>query len=121
MVARIIADNLKCPLLAAEDDPPLNGLDDIIIVLSNTGDEEMPQPMEDFLASMVVRGKRYVVCELGNYFGFENYSGCKKEVFKIAQALEWKLLSDVSIDSYPAVDEESLQRWIASVKNLFLH
>lgn len=112
LVAKILAEHFNCEILAAEDSPSLYQFDSIIIIVSNVGDEEISQPMEDYLASLTIKNKKYMVCELGNYFGFENYEGCKKIVFKILDSLGWKKISDISLDSLPFVDELNLKKWM---------
>ena len=117
MVAKILADQFNCDIVAAEDNPSLLQFDTIIIVVSNVGDEEICQPMEDYLAALEVKNKKYMVCELGNYFGFEDYSGCKKVVIKILDTLGWKKISDVSLDSLPTLDMYGLNKWIETIKS----
>jgi len=116
LVAKTLAKHFNCETVAAEDNPCLLQFDNIIIVVSNTGDEEISQPMEDYLSALTVKNKKYSVCELGNYFGFESYAGCKKVVSKILDALGWEKISDVSLDSLPTLDEDSLEKWINQIK-----
>ena len=97
----------------------LSQYDTFIFILSNVGDEELPPEMEEFLFKLKLKKKSYFVCELGNYFGFEDYCGCKKELFKIMDQLEWKLISDVSIDSLPKLDKVKLDQWVESIKKFF--
>lgn len=110
-VATMLAARFRCPTVAAEDNPDLAPHDPIIIVVGNTGDEELPQPMENYLCGLTVTSKNYHICELGNYFGFENYKGCKKVAISLLTVLGWRKISDVSIDSLPALDTESLEEW----------
>lgn len=99
-------------MTAAEDNPNLSEEDLIILVLSNIGDEELPQPMEDYLFNLIDRNKKYIICELGNYFGFETYAGCKKVAFKILDSLGWTRLADISLDSLPELDLTKLKKWL---------
>ena len=115
IVAKILAKNFNCKTATPEDCPRLSKFNTIIIVVSNTGDEELPQPMEDYLAKLKIKNKKYIVCELGNYFGFENYSGCKKIVFKILNDLGWEKISDISLDSVPSLDKRSLKKWLSTL------
>ncbi len=111
-VARIISDRFKCVTVTAEERPDLTPFDTIIVVLSNVGDEEISQPMEDYLFNLAATGKRYFIIELGNYFGFENYGGCKSVAFKLLDKLSWIKLGDISIDSLPILDVAALGRWL---------
>lgn len=101
-----------CACFAAEDNPNIEEFDPIIIVASNMGDEEISQPMEDYLFAIKDRNKQYFVCELGNYFGLEDYCGCKKIIHQILDKLNWNKLSDISLDSFPELDVEKLETWI---------
>jgi flavodoxin len=115
-VAGVIAEYLGCDKVAAEDDPCIADYDIVVVVVPNAGDEELPQPMEDYLFVLTATNKKYLVCELGNLFGFESYGGCKKVVFKILDALGWQLISDVSLDSLPTLDRESLDEWLLKIE-----
>ncbi len=75
--------------------------------------------MEDYLFNLKVKNKKYLVCELGNYFGFENYCGCKKIVFKILDSLGWEKISDISLDSLPNLDTIRLEKWLEEIKLTF--
>lgn len=112
VVAKIICERFGCTSVAAASNPDLSDSDLVIMIVSNAGDEELSQPMEDYLFNLRVTDKRYFVCELGNYFGFENYSGCKKVAFKLLDELGWTRLGDVSIDSLPVLDVEALNAWL---------
>jgi len=112
LVAEIIEDYLQCDRLAAEDNPCIDDFDTIILVLSNWGDEELPQPMEDYLFNLKITNKRYFVCEIGNYFGLEDYCGCKRVAIQILDNLGWNKISDVSLDSVPNLEQNKLEEWL---------
>ena len=114
-MAKIISKRLNCLVVAAEDNPILTEFDTILFVIPNVGDEELPPLIEDYLLNLIDLNKKYMICELGNYFGFENYCGCKKIASKILDSLNWEKISDVSIDSLPKLDEESLFKWLDSL------
>lgn len=116
LVAQAIGKHFNCGTCAAEDNPSLANFDLIFIVVSNIGDEELPQPMEDYLFNLRILNKKYVVCELGNYFGFENYCGCKSVVIKLLDFLGWTKLADISLDSLPTLDEDGLIKWLETLR-----
>jgi flavodoxin len=118
MVAQAISKHFNCETIAIEDDPSVSQYKTLVIVASNRGDEELPKLMEDYLFGLRDAAKNYFVCELGNYFGFENYSGCKKVVIQILDSLGWKKLDDLSLDSYPEVDSAALEAWLRKISNL---
>ena len=117
-VANILKNHFNCDIIAAEDNPSLAKYDIIIFVVSNVGDEELCQPMEDYMYSIKLKNKSFLVCELGNYFGLEEYVGCKKIVEKLLEKLRWEKISDISLDSLPVLDLESLDEWIYKISNL---
>ena len=120
IVAKKIANLINCKTIAISEEKSINIYEEdvIIFILSNTGDEEISQPMEDFLYNLNIKKKKYAVCELINYFGLGNYCGCKKVLFKFLDNLGWKKLSDLSLDSVPNIDEEKLNLWIESIKKV---
>lgn len=119
LVAKKLAAQFGCQVAAAEDNPSLKEHNTILVVVPNVGDEELPQPMEDYLFKLTDRNKKYAICELGNYFGLENYCGCKKVVFHLLDKLGWHRLADISLDSMPTLDEEGLDRWATANAALF--
>lgn len=118
-MAETIARRFGCGFAVVSDRPSLVGHDLVIIVVPNTGDEELPEPMEEFLFDLTETGKRYAVCELGNYFGFESYCGCKKVVFSVLDGLGWHRVGDVSLDSLPTLDRDGLERWLDGQSNMW--
>lgn len=111
-VAEILANFLGYEKYAVADIPPISEHNTIIFVIPNTGDEEIAQPMEDFLYDLKIRAKRYHICELGNHLGMDNYIGCKKAVIQILNGLDWVRISDVSVDSMPTLDTDQLYKWL---------
>jgi flavodoxin len=116
IAAEFLANQLKCEAVSVAKVPCIESYEPIVFVVPNIGDEELPQPMEDYLFHMKTRGKKYYICELGNYFGFENYNGCKKVAIKLLAKLDWIKISDVSIDSMPKLDISSLESWSRNIK-----
>jgi flavodoxin len=111
IVASIISKSLECESKCAQDCPNIRDSKIIIFVAPNTGDEELTNELEKFLLQIEEKNKNYIVCELGNYLGFE-YSGCKNTIFKLMKKLDWNLISHKSIDSFPTLDTEDLLEWI---------
>jgi flavodoxin len=100
--------------------PSLENYDIIIIVVANAGDEELPPPMENFLVNLTLVNKHYLVVELGNYFGLENYFGCRLIVSGILDKLNWTKLNETTIDSTPNLDEEAIDNWLNYVQTNIL-
>jgi len=111
----MIAERLGCNTYALEDGNIDLGKQELIMfVVSNVGDEELPQQTENFLCNLGLRNKEYMVCELGNYLGLENYCGCKQVLIKLLNKLGWHKVADTSIDSMPSLDLIALNTWIES-------
>ena len=69
------------------------------------GDEELQDDMERFLECNLteVEGKRFVICELGNYYGYDDFSFGALHVLRKA-FLELKgveFFEPLSLDSFP--------------------
>jgi flavodoxin len=119
-VASIIASRLKCNLLAATDSPSLERYDVVIVVAANTGDEELSKTMESYLMNITLTDKHYLVVEIGNYFGLDNYYGCRQVVSGLLDRLGWKKLGEKTIDSTPSLDEEEVELWLSFVQENIL-
>ena len=89
-------------------------LGDFVIVLCPTyGDEELPLAMEEYLLGLSITGKRYALCELGNYYGYEDCQfGAAKIIRYCLSRLEWvEPFRPLSLDSLPVIDWDSLKEW----------
>jgi len=89
-------------------------LSDLVVFICPTyGDEELPHSMEDFLINLKVKNKNYVVCELGNYYGFDDFSfGAKKIIEQKLLNLGWKkFYNSLSLDSVPKINWNSFFSW----------
>jgi flavodoxin len=119
-IAKKIAKKIKnCIIYTAEDHHYVNleKFNFLFFIISNTGDEELPCFIEDYFYKLNQKNKKYFICELGNYFGLE-YKGCKKIAVSILIKLNWKLLSDVSLDSVPDLDYKNLYNWLKNCKKI---
>jgi flavodoxin len=93
---------------------------DILLFFSPTyGDEELQPDMEDFIRqfSLDLRRKYFAICELGNYYGHDDFSfGAMPILRRCLLELGGKeLCSPLSLDSMPRVNWEQLNRWIGHV------
>jgi hypothetical protein len=97
---------------------------DILLFFAPTyGDEELQPDMEQFIGRFTVNleGKHFVICELGNYYGYDDFS------FGAMRILRWHLIglngmelcSPLSLDSMPRVNWPHLYRWIEQVNRCF--
>jgi flavodoxin len=83
------------------------------------GDEELEQDMEAFLAGLTqdLSGKRFVICELGNYYGYEDFSFGAMRILRrrLLELNGRELCAPLSLDSFPRLDWSQFDRWVASV------
>ena len=83
------------------------------------GDEELPAAMEDFLAhfSVDLSGKRFLICELGNYYGYDDFSfgpmkAIRRRLFELHGT---ELCEPLSLDSFPRTAWSHLLQWVEHV------
>lgn len=89
--------------------------DELILIFCPTyGDGEIEEHMEDFLIGLNVRNKKFVVCELGNYYGYDDYEfGAAKTIIGHLKSLDWQMIYPVlSLDSMPIIDWSAYNAWV---------
>ena len=118
LVAQLIARHLGCQTFAAADNPDLSHYNSIILVVANSGDEELQPQMEEYLCGLKLTGKDYYLCELGNYFFFGEYKGCKQVAAALLDALGWTKRGETCVDTVPTLDTGALEAWL---QNEFPH
>lgn len=96
----------------AETYPALDE-DVILFVCPTYGDEELPPAMEQFLMSIKEQDKQYVICELGNYYGYDDFRfGALKIIDAHLKNLGWReFFPALSLDSMPYIDWDTFNRW----------
>ena len=84
-----------------------------IFICPTYGDEELPLEMEDFLEGLVLKNKEFTVCELGNYYGYDDFEfGASKIIKDYLKNLGWKeFFPSLSLDSLPSIDWEVFYKW----------
>jgi flavodoxin len=90
---------------------------DVLLVFCPTyGDEELQEDMESFLASFDfdLAGKHFVICELGNYYGYENFSFGAMPILRrfLLSLRAEELCSPLSLDSLPRLHWGHLHDWV---------
>jgi hypothetical protein len=117
-VAAHIAHRANIPVMDFLSHPELPVPDNLIIVTSNLGDEEVPEDVERFLVSRGNEFRNWTIVEIGNYYGFDDWNyGAGNRIamhfryFKTAN----QTLIGVGIDSLPLIDFLTLDRWCDEV------
>lgn len=102
----------------------LAGYDLLLVFCPTYGDEELQDDMEHFLRKfdLDLRGKHFVICELGNYYGYDDFSFGALRLIR-AHLLELgaqELCGPLSLDTIPRTNWNHLNRWVELV-NTHLH
>jgi flavodoxin len=113
---------IKPDVFNVKDEPLKGNLSDYDLLMffcPTYGDEELQPDMEKFITnfSLDLTGKRFVICELGNYYGYEDFSFGAMPILKrhlIGLSAE-ELCSPLSLDAMPRVEWGQLHRWIEYV------
>lgn len=94
--------------------------EDIILFICPTyGDEELSPDMESFIISITESNKMFVICELGNYYGYDDFSfGAKKIIKHSLEELNWvEFFPSLSLDSMPLIDWSTFESWKKELEN----
>lgn len=91
----------------------LEKFDFFIFFCPTYGDEELPESMEQFLLNFKLLNKKYTICELGNYYGYDDYQfGALKIINYHLNNLGWQeVVESFSLDSLPRIDWDSFKNW----------
>lgn len=111
IVAKKIKEKIENSVLVEAENAELKEFQFIFIITSNVGDEEIPKNIENYILKTKIKNKNYFLCELGNYLGL-NYSGCGEIIQKILKEKKWKMESKISLDSFPDLETEKIEKWI---------
>jgi len=88
----------------------------LLFVCPTYGDEELQEDMEEFLQNLKfdLSSKRYVICETGNYYGYDSFEfGAKKLIEDHVRRLgAEEAFVGLSLDTLPRIDWESLAAWV---------
>jgi flavodoxin I len=104
----------------AEGNIDLNDYDLILIFSPTYGDGEVEEQMEDFLMDLDVHNKKFAVCELGNYYGYDDYEfGAAKIIITHLKSLKWEIIyPTLSLDSMPTINWPAFDAWKEGLKCL---
>jgi flavodoxin len=93
---------------------------DLLLFFSPTyGDGELQPDMEEFIRqfSLDLTGKRFVICELGGYIGYDKFSFGAMLILRqsLINLGGQELCTPLSLDSLPRVNWPHLHGWIDHV------
>jgi hypothetical protein len=90
----------------------VNKNDIVVFFCPAYGDAELPESMERFLRWLVTRNKKYLICEIGNVFGFETSFGVAKIIRCCLDEIGWEEIGpSLMLDSEPEIDWNSFETW----------
>ncbi len=94
----------------------LQGYDLLAFFCPTYGDEELQENMETFLVGLELdlSGKYFVICELGNYIGYDDFSLGAMRILRrrLSELGGLELCDPLSLDSYPKIPWDHLRRWV---------
>jgi len=97
------------------DDRLFADYDLLVFFTSTSGDQELQADMESFFVGCRpdLNGKFYAVCELGNYFGYDDFDFGAERILShlLRQGGGQELIPPFSMDTFPGRDWNSLGRW----------
>lgn len=87
----------------------------ILFFTPTYGDEELQEDMENFLINFArdFKNKKYAICELGNYYGYDDFSYGAMEIIRGEMTMSGakQFVSPLSMDSLPKKDWDILEKW----------
>jgi|688.fasta_scaffold42161_6 hypothetical protein len=91
--------------------PPLQGI--VAFFCPTYGDEELPPEMDGFIYRIQTESLQYVLCELGNYFGQDDFEfGAARIIKTKLDSLGWSQIGrTLSLDSFPKIDWSAFYDW----------
>jgi len=91
--------------------PPLTGI--VAFFCPTYGDEELPPVMDKFIYKIQTKSLQYILCELGNYFGQDDFEFGAAIIIKTKlDSLGWAQIGNtLSLDSFPKIDWKSFYAW----------
>ena len=94
--------------------------DFLIFLIATYGDQELQEHIEKFLISIYqdLTGKRFCVCELGNYYGYDDFSFGSGQIIEnyLSSRNAQKYMPTSSIDSLPKIDWWAVDYWIGQLR-----
>jgi len=94
----------------------IDGYDVYLFFASTWGDGELQIDMENFFVKhrLELTGKAYAICELGNYYGYDDFEFGALHIMQglLARSGGRELIEPFCMDSLPRKDLENFQRWL---------
>lgn len=103
--------------------PPLEPDASLIFITPTYGDEELEDHMEDFVCARDdLAHKRFAICELGNYYGYDFAFGAMPILRRHLLASGGREICEpLSLDSFPRLDWPHLDRWVDRLRESLLN
>lgn len=93
----------------------------VIFLVATYGDQELHEKFEDFITSIDfdLTGKNFVICELGNYYGYEDYRFGSADILRaeLTKRNATELCNGLSMDTLPQLDWRALKNWAPLINN----
>jgi flavodoxin len=110
----IPGEAFQVPILSSA----IESYDSFIFFCPTYGDEELHPDFEKFLVNLSLRNKTYALCELGNYYGYDDLQfGPARIIRPYLAKLGWQEFCPLlSLDSLPKINWPALDEWISIMK-----
>jgi flavodoxin len=111
--SKTIAESVGIPCVNVNCYPDLKLYRKVIFVCPTYGDEELPEEMEKFIVNLKVTNKKFTICELGNYYGYDDPEfGAAKIIRYHLFKLQWQeFMKQLSLDSLPKINWSIFNQW----------
>jgi len=117
-IASHVGERVHIELADFFSQPGLAIPEGLVIVSPNYGDAEVPEDIEKFLINRSREINKWVVLEIGNYGGFDDWSFGARERIGLCMkknGLSEEALPGVGLDTLPRIDWGTLDRWCDTV------
>lgn len=90
---------------------------DVLMFFAPTyGDEELEAVMEDYFQDLQcdLAGRRFVICELGNYYGYDDFSFGGLHIMRrrLLELNGQEFAPHLSLDSFPRLNWDHVRDWV---------
>lgn len=103
------------------DAGPLDKYETFLFFAPTYGNEELQLDMERFIIAfkLDLSNKRYAICELGNYYGYETDFGAMRILrYHLDRLCGTELISPLSLDTLPKKDWQAFTRWCGKLNTV---
>jgi hypothetical protein len=120
-IALHIGNRIGAPVVNFVASPDAPMASHLVMVAANHGDAEVPEDIEKFLQRRGSEIDRWVVLEIGNYYGFDDWSyGARERIALYLDSIRkgGEVVPGAGIDTLPHIDWVTLDRWCDTIRSV---